>query len=188
MPIYLGSAKKDFPHARVYLGDKLKYKRSVEFEFSSCPFPTSWTEVTEYEKYEATNDFGKWIITSSINHMSWIAPKAFDGKDSTEWRCNNLPRTIGIECPVAIKPAQVHIVHGKQGGGTLQGFNVITGVWEDLLTLSKTTSSTVTVDTEILTENYYSQFQIVFTRYSSSSSTVYLYEFQIKSGFYKPLK
>lgn len=186
MPIKLGTIAKTLPFSKAMLGTVLKYqKASPEIAFNSCPFPTSWNEVIEHEEYEATNDFGKWIITSAVGRMSNIAPRAFDGNNSTYWSCNNSPYTIGIECPVAIKPTQVYIRHGQLGTSKLQGFNDKTGTWEDLLSISKTTSSAVNINEEISTENYYSKFQIVFTRYSSSSATVTLHEFQITSGYIK---
>lgn len=160
--------------------------------FSSCPFPTSWSEITAEKDYEGINSYGTWhAVASSSYSMSYSPAKALDNDESTYWRSYNLmsssaKATFGIHCPenISIKPVKIHIVYGPNGDAVLQGFNVETKVWEDITTFSKS-SSTTTIDLDITTEKYYSKFQFVSPYYSSSKDTVYVNEFNITEGFIK---
>ncbi len=42
-----------------YIGENLVYQKNRDTFFTSCPFPTSWTEVTAGTQYKATNEYGE---------------------------------------------------------------------------------------------------------------------------------
>ena len=161
-----------------------KAKEYIDTEFTVCPFPTSWTEVTTRAAYTASNDYGTWGINATAGRTSSYSPnKAFDSNGDTVYSImptNSANSFIEIESPVLIKPAKVYL-HYKSLNTTsfFQGYNPTTEQWETLHTLLYSTSEKEENIT-ISTANFYTKFRI----YNSAklSYTPYIYEIQINSG------
>lgn len=191
MPIKIGEKNKNFSYSKIYLGEKLKYQK-ITFEligFSSCPFPTSWTAVTEGTSYRASNSYGQWTCTSdgcgASSLGSFGVHRAFDGTTSTYWMSAKLSSggvsQAVLNCPsgIAIKPTTIYFSIGYISPLVIEGYNADSKSWQTLHTFTTTknfTNSTVTLSTN----NYYSSFRIKSTR--GSSSNTQLVEFQIRSG------
>lgn len=188
MALYLGTKEINIPFAKAYLGNVLKYQKITEVEFTSCPFPTKWTYTSDLysDSASATNEFGEWNINGGQIRIYY----AFDGSTSSMYETesmssNTATSIVEISCPCSIKPSQIYVKYKYVGAGTVvQGYNESKGSWEDLVALTKT-SSDRTDDLNITTNNFYSKFRIVFYRYSSLFNYARLYEFQIRSGYYK---
>lgn len=167
-------------------------EENEEIEFSVCPFPTSWTQVTQYLKYTATNEYGEWNISvDKVSNSSNILPNAFDNNTSNYFRSASLETdeetsTVYIELPKLICPKEIYIRYNKTKNAKIQGFNPISGTWSTLKTLTSSSSSKAETF-EITTTTFYSKFRIVSNRYGSSVIQQYfqLFEFQIQSGSIK---
>lgn len=190
--IYLGANEIK----KMYLGSNLVYQKSgyVDTEFTSCPFPTNWTEVTAGTKYNATNEYGEWNIWADNFCDDIVLGKrptylAFDRDNSTCWRSSEHSNginsfEIGIDLPLKtlINPTSIFISSAYVGLITkVMGYNPLTDNWEDLGTID---SHSVAEDTNITITNnvFYSKFKLVMYRYSSKSKYNMVYEFQITSG------
>lgn len=172
-----------------YIGENLIYQKNGDTFFTSCPFPTSWTEVTAGTQYKATNDYGEWNIYADdcYNNGSSGVNKAFDGIVSTAHnfkKANFTNKYIEIDLPngVLIKPLSPKIIYHFTGTCKLQGFNPNINDWEDLLTLPANSSSgNKTITDEISTSNFYSKFRVETASYSNKVPT-YMCEIEITSG------
>lgn len=195
MPLKLGTTNIDIPFSKAYLGSVLVYKKGptyIDTEFTTCPFPREWTEITTNLKYNSTNNYGLWIISATNFYgNSYGCYKAFDGSNSTQWNAGELTddvtyETLEISCPVLIKPSTIIFRCSSQGNTTnlskIQGYNEETSTWEDITTITRTGSSAVTRTLNVTTENYYSKFRALCYRYNSSSDIPRVYEFQITAG------
>lgn len=198
MPIKLGKVDEKLTYNRAYLGSNLVFQKISEIEFSSCPFPTSWTQVTLGTEYKASNKYGEWSVlaTNYDSSSKNYAYYAFDNVTSDSykyWGCySSTIEYLTINCPSAIKPLSGTIVYNYLGNqdssiGTnlakIQGYNLETNQWEDLYTMPKVTSKT-TQNFSISTENYYTKFRVVAHRYNNVKKS-YVYEFKITSGVIK---
>lgn len=172
-----------------YIGENLIYQKNGDTFFTSCPFPTSWTEVTAGTQYKATNDYGEWNIYADdcYNNGSSGVNKAFDGIVSTAHnfkKANFTNKYIEIDLPngVLIKPLSPKIIYHFTGTCKFQGFNPNIDNWEDLLTLPANSSSgNKTITDEISTSNFYSKFRVETASYSNKVPT-YMCEIEITSG------
>lgn len=189
MPLKLGTIDLKMPYSKAYLGSTLIYQEATgeEVAFTSCLFPTEWTSITTGTDYKATNDYGSWKITASDRYGgSYTVNNAFDGSISSSWRNVSGSSTVGeviIDCPVLIKPTTIHIKYGNfSSTSVLQGYNLTTGNWEDLLSFEYSADD---ITETITPSNYYSKFRIYGTNYSNSN-VMAVYEFQITEGYYKP--
>jgi hypothetical protein len=192
MPLYLGTKKIGIPFSKAYLGTILKYQKGesyVDVEFTTSLFPTSWTEVTTGYDYTATDDYGTWRIWADevINSPStYGVHKAFDGDLSNSCRmyAGNYDFVyLGIDLPenTQIKPRQIEIKQEDTSDtSVIEGLNS-NGEWETIATLTKS-SSAVTDTFDLTGNNFYTKFRIKLAKYSSSSTTARVYEFQITSG------
>lgn len=170
-----------------YIGENLVYQKNGDTFFTSCPFPTSWTKVPNYAKFNATNDYGEWIISGSNSLISSDVNKAFDQNEATSYISVKLSTdtekaTIQINCPdkVKIKPSNFLCIFGYITSTTIKGLNE-DGEWETLNTLG-TMGAKTKFNLEQTTEKYFSKFAVEMKRYSSSNSSPHVYEFQITSG------
>jgi hypothetical protein len=168
------------------------YKPREDTVFTTCLFPTSWTQVTKGTEYEATNDYGDWRITANNYSSSYYVSKAFDINKNTYWQNDEGTSKTGevtIECPVLIQPIKVSITFRyfySNGGGVLQGYNSITGSWEDLLSISEPDDGfSHTITETITTSSYYNKFRICSANHSILNKKMEVYEFQITEGYYK---
>ena len=172
-----------------YIGENLVYQKNRDTFFTSCPFPTSWTEVTAGTQYKATNEYGEWNIYADdcYDNGSSGVNKAFDGIVSTAHnfkKANFTNKYIEIDLPngVLIKPLSPKIIYRYTGTCKLQGFNPNIDNWEDLLTLPANSSSgNKTITDEISTSNFYSKFRVETASYSNKVPT-YMCEIEITSG------
>lgn len=48
-----------------YIGEKKIYESVNLINFTSCPFPVSWTPITEGLNYKGLNKYGEWKISSN---------------------------------------------------------------------------------------------------------------------------
>ena len=171
-----------------YIGENLVYHKNLDTEFTSCPFPTTWNEVTAGTQYKATNEYGEWNIYADNSYDSSSGVnKAFDGIVSTAHKfkkANFTNKYIEIDLPngVLIKPLSPKIIYHYTGTCKLQGFNPNINDWEDLLTLPANSSSgNTTITDEISTSNFYSKFRVE-TASSSNRVSTYMCEIEITSG------
>ena len=172
-----------------YIGENLVYQKNRDTFFTSCPFPTSWTEVTAGTQYKATNEYGEWNIYADdcYDNGSSGVNKAFDGIVSTAHNfkeANFTNKYIEIDLPngVLIKPLSPKIIYHFTGTCKFQGFNPNIDNWEDLLTLPANSSSgNKTITDEISTSNFYSKFRVETASYSKKVPT-YMCEIEITSG------
>lgn len=178
-----------------YIGENLVYQKKLDTEFTSCPFPTTWTEVTAGTKYKATNEYGEWNIWAT-NYYSptHTVNKAFDTNKSSFWQSlahanGNTQYEIGIDLPIncLINPSSIYIKSSCASGTSssyyakVMGYNPSTESWEKLGEFIGTTSATeenLVVSQAI----FYSKFKLVMRRASSSYKMNYVFEFQITSG------
>lgn len=190
----LGTTNINLPFAKAFLGSNLVYQKNryIDTEFTACPFPTTWTEVTAGTEYTATNDYGEWVIwAETYNSSSTPISKAFDNSTSTRYEptsisSNTQERLAGINLPtgVTIKPTQIAFAISSNGNSsaasTIDGLNEL-GEWETIYTLPNSNSTQMRY-IDITTENYYSSFRLKLTRQSSLYTKPSVYEFQITSG------
>lgn len=183
MPLKLGDKTINIPFSKVYLGSVLKYQKIKNVYFNACPFPTSWQTNT------GVNDYGNWIITSESSSSSLY--QAFDLDTSTLWAASKREDNVIIECPCSIQPTSFYIKHANlKDTSKIQGYNAISGAWEDLCSLTISgafNSAKITEENlNIATNNFYSKFKIYCYGYTNTSSLrPKLYEFQITSGLIK---
>ena len=170
-----------------YIGENLVYQKNKDTFFTSCPFPTSWTEVTAGTQYKATNEYGEWKCTATSFFSTNGANRAFDQNEATSYISGKLSTdtekaTIQINCPdkVKIKPSNFLCIFGYTTSTTIKGLNE-NGEWETLNSLG-TMGAKTKFNLEQTTEKYFSKFAVEMKRYSSSNSSPYIYEFQITSG------
>lgn len=180
-----------------YIGENLVYQKNGDTFFTSCPFPTSWTEVTAGTKYKATNEYGEWKIWAdnffgaSATHLYL----AFDRDNSTSWQSSahsdsTTSFEIGIDLPskILINPTSIFVRAQYEGiSGTIgnrakiMGYNPLIDNWEELGKITghdSATNTTVTITNNV----FYSKFKFVMYRYSSKKKYNLVHEFQITSG------
>ena len=140
MPLKLGTISKTIPYSKAYLGDILKFQKVSAIEFTSCIFPTSWTAVSGYTDYEASNEYGEWTINAYGVYASRPIKNAFDGDASTMWSGSKLSSggsgAITITYSGAILPKEIYLKRQSMGASTIQGFNVKTNQWETIYNLA----------------------------------------------------
>lgn len=165
-----------------------KYEEgNEEIDFSISPFPTNWTAVTTGTKYNASNDYGDWVITAS-SYKDNTLDKCFDADASTYFRSGNASITnstvtVDIICPKLICPKKIYVKYQYTKNAELQGFNLDTNNWETLHTFSYSSTSANEETVELTTQTFYSQFRISSGVYNLMTySYIYLHEFQIQSG------
>ena len=94
MPLKLGTTNINIPYSKACLGNQLIYAgggKTVDTVFTSCPFPTSWTEVTAGTDYTGDNNYGTWRISAtSYASATYNVSKVFDNDISTHWRTKSL--------------------------------------------------------------------------------------------------
>ena len=158
-------------------------------EFTSNPAPTSWdTQIVAYKEYESSNDLGIWRIQASSVQQSNVTKRkviyAFDGTETDAWQSNtDTPdgEYIAIYLPegIEIKPKVIDLIYENlEAGSSIQGLNMKTGEWEDIVSLERAINQinlTCSVNT-----NYYGAFKIRMLDYSTSYHVVY--NFQITEG------
>lgn len=162
-------------------------------EFTVCPFPTSWTQVTQYLEFTASNDYGIWNIeTDGYGSSTYRLYNLFDRDISTYFRTKTLASDaetsiIDIICPKLICPQKIYIKYSRTKNASIQGFNPSTNEWEVLKTLSYSSTSDSEETIELTTETFYSKFRIETYRYGGSGVTrnAEFFEFQIQSGLMK---
>lgn len=178
---------------KMYLGSNLVYQKSgyVDTEFTSCLFPTSWTEVTAGTEYKASNDYGEWKIWADnfFGTSTTYLYLAFDRDNSTGWQssAHTDPDTlfeIGIDLPLKtlINPTSVY-VNGDYIGSTIyppkiMGYNPLTESWEELGETTRSPDASIAVTNNV----FYSKFKLVMSRYSTNRKYNFVTEFQITSG------
>ncbi len=187
MSIKFGKCNINIPYKKAYLGKKLIYKKSEYIEFNSLITPTNWSEVTKGTKYVGTNSYGEWTIEASNYSSGYEAYKAFDNKTNTslcQTTISAKARTLILNLPISISinPKSIYFKYRTYGSGSkLMGYNIKTSEWEILLEFERKSSDTI-IEQNLSLSNYYSAFKIEITRFSSSATLAYTYEFQIKSG------
>lgn len=192
MPIKLGSKNIILPYSKAYLGSDLVYQKSgyVDTEFTACPFPTNWTEVTARTEYTAINDYGEWGIWADSCYPTRTLKSAFDGDYSTTsyWESTYLESneevSMGIDLPIGVSicPTRVMVKARYLGGkAVILGLNVSTGEWGELCELY---SDVYWAEKyfNITTTNFYSKFKLKTNRYNGTYSEPGVSEFQITSG------
>ena len=184
--LYLGANELK----KIYLGSNLVYQKVVDTEFSSCPFPTTWIQITSGIKYKATNDYGEWNIEANSWNGSDPLYHAFDGNvSSTYYRTNNtVPRYTQIELPdyILIKPNELSLTFEYNGSADeVQGYNPTTNEWETIGILGVSSSKKQTKILNYTGNTYFSKFRLYSTNLAGSgytASRMFIYEFQIISG------
>lgn len=174
---------------KMYLGNDLIYQKIgyVDTEFTSCPFPTTWTEVTAGTNYKASNGCGEWKCTATSFFSTNGANRAFDQNNATAFTSADLSSdsaitSIEIDCPnvIKIKPTSLYVYISQIKTATIKGLNE-NNEWEQIGTISRTNTKTEHT-LNVSTDKYFSKFKIEMTRYGSSNRRQSVYEFQIKSG------
>ena len=133
-----------------YVGDengiaRLFYSAETIVNFNACPFPTSWTQVINMKEYTATNEYGTWSVYATGTSEYLSEPyKAFDRNSSTLWRWGTIGQTLQIDCPIAIKPSRVYILCYNIASTSFEGYNIQTGEWESICTLTMSGSDSTT--------------------------------------------
>lgn len=180
-----------------YIGENLVYQKNRDTFFTSCPFPTSWTEVTAGTKYKATNEYGEWKIWADnfFGTSTTYLYLAFDRDNSTSWQSSAHSDTttsfeIGIDLPskILINPTSIFVraqyegISGTNGNrAKIMGYNPLIDNWEELGKITGHTSATNTTVT--ITNNvFYSKFKFVMYRYLFKKNYNLVHEFQITSG------
>lgn len=199
MSIKLGSKNIILPYSKAYLGSKLVYQKSgyEDIEFTECPFPTEWTEITKRTEYTATNDYGEWRIWADKAYSTSMSSVhyAFDGSNSTSyyWKSGYLESneqvSMGIDLPidVSICPVRAMVKARYLGDDAMMlGLNTSTGEWDELCELYSSTSWAERYF-DITTNNFYSKFKLKTKRYNSSDSEPFVSEFQITSGIIRKI-
>ena len=174
---------------KAYLGSNLIYQKGGNYEdikFTSCPFPTSWTEVVAGTKYKATNDYGEWrVISTDTSTLNNACYKAFDSYYDTVCCLSTNPRWVEIDLPdgVLIKPSDYYISFGRSTNtDEIQGFNPLTNQWEKIKNLLRTRTQS-SQNYNYNGSTYFSKFRIYSTEiYTSSQSALYIYSFNINGG------
>lgn len=179
-----------------YVGENLVYQKNGDTFFTSCPFPTSWTEVTHGTKYKATNEYGEWNIWANtyLGTENSFLYFAFDRNNDTSWMSaghsdSTTAFEIGINLPInfLINPSSIYIKSSRASGTSssryakIMGYNPLTGNWEKLgefLAADSATEENFTVDQA----NFFSKFKLVMYRHTSTKDKNSVYEFQITSG------
>ena len=196
---YAGVAKIARKVKKGYIGvagvAQLFYSSETLVPFTSNPAPTTWTEITANTDYEASNMYGVWyaktIYAPTANQTA--VSRAFDASTSTYWSATSTTNTAEREAQlwlpqgVSINPTKITIIHQYVGRSALQGKvqGSVDGTdWVDLCTLTVSTNKT-TETFDITTETFYKYFRVLTYRYSSSSNTQYVYDFQITAGTLK---
>lgn len=183
--LFLGADKLK----KISLGNGLIYHKMgyVDTEFTSCPFPTSWGEVTTGVEYYSTNDYGEWKCTATSFYSTNGANRAFDRNASTafvsaELSSDSAVTNIEIDCPagIKIKPTLIYLYIAQIKNATIIGLNE-NNEWEQIGTENRT-STKKEYTLNVSTDRYFSKFKIEMTRYGSSNKRPSVYEFQIKSG------
>lgn len=185
MPLYLGTKEIDIPFSKVYLGDILKYEKInyIDTAFSSCPFPTSWTQtsgVTDYTSYYASNTYGNWKISAeSCLGFKYKLSNMFDGNGSSYFKSevgNGYYVTIELPSGISIKPTNVQLdIDPYTPISTyLQGLNEY-GVWENICSLSYTANDWTEKTFTAGTDKFYTKFKV-------NTNNVIINELKITSG------
>lgn len=181
---------------QVDINGKTVFKRQsyVDTEFTACPFPTSWTAVTEYTKYSSENEYGIWNVeASSVTSGNYPAYKAFDSNTQTYWSSariadNYTAETIEISLPAKtfIKPRTIYVRNQAQGNpknkSKVQGYNSKTNLWEDLMTLDQRGGSPTYEVSDVSSSTFYSKFRIECYRYSATYYSPDIFELQVRNG------
>ena len=174
------------------------YSSETLIPFTSNPAPIAWTPTNSYPisialKARGTNEYGTWTISADSKYGTtddYTIDKAFDGATTKYWSSDYkdaaVESYIQLDLPtgVTIKPITVYAKYSRIAGGTIQGFNPTTNSWENLISLTKSSTAIENTD-ELTTEVYYSKFRIHGYRYSSTYKQLYVYELQIQSGTLK---
>ena len=180
-----------------YIGENLVYHKNLDTEFTSCPFPTTWTEVTAGTNYIASNEYGEWKIWADnfFGTSTTYLYLAFDRDNSTSWQSSahsdsTTSFEIGIDLPskILINPTSIFVRAQYEGiSGTIgnrakiMGYNPLIDNWEELGKITghnSATNTTVTITNNV----FYSKFKFVMYRYSSKKKYNLVHEFQITSG------
>lgn len=195
MSIKLGTTNIVLPYSKAYLGSNLVYQKSSggyeDIEFTECPFPTSWTEVTKGTEYTATNDYGEWRIWADEYYSSYTLNKGFDGNDNTKYMTTGGKTTsilyLGIDLPegIRIKPTKIYSYIEYEDNDEA---NVVNGLneseeWETVCSFGKDGKKTTQT---VETEKFYSKFKLAIGHEYTSKQAVY--EFQIISGIIRKIK
>lgn len=173
--------------------------RIIEFDQNTDQkdiIPKNWNQtsiqINKVYTYEAYSPLGWWgLRASSQGSTSYLPTYVVDGSGKNDyWKPAVLSKGEWgywwISCPQPICPLQI-IVQYKYMGSTsnnakIMGFNVDTHRWEQIATLTR--SSSIKEDTIDLTStsSFYSAFRIDVTKYNSSNTYNYLYKFAISKG------
>ena len=174
------------------LNGNIVYQKIKAIEFTSCPFPTSWTAVTNYTEYKASNSYGDWTINAyGAYNYNYPAKNAFDGNSETFWRGTKLTYPSGngaitISFSGAICPKEIYIKHsclGNNMNATIQGYKIKTNSWETLCK-PRTQIATIEETFQITTENFYNKFKIHCYSCATDNLYPYINEFKITKGNY----
>lgn len=151
-------------------------------------FPTDWTAITKYYSYESNDNCGKWTIST-------VAPFERDGRELYNmFDVNTSTRFSGkswndqyleIDCPIAIAPIQITIIHMYLRNGYISGYNILTNNWEKIGDIPTSDNSSITTILTLNNTRSYNKFRIGGYENASTTSAPNIYEFSIDAGFYK---
>lgn len=173
--------------------------------FFSCPFPTTWTEDGSKMNATGTNTYGTWTISTDATPASDGTVGVhyiFDGNFETSHHSvmgatsgdTSKIRSATIELPsgVSINPVHLKIKSAGTRGTTslplattFQGYSTSTNDWVDLY-VKTTTGTTIEVDDDVETADYFSKFRLIniYAGYGSVATRA-IYEIQVTDGYIK---
>lgn len=172
---------------------QLFYSLATLVPFSSSRAPINWTDSGNGKTATATNSYGEWKITASQiqDADSYNTIHAFDNSTYSYWHSGNLSSDstfvwCGIYLPegVSINPKKFSLKYAKFRNAHIQGLNETTEAWENIVSLTDT-SSTLSVTPGVTTNNYYKAFRVAGYRYSSTYKNPALDSFLITAGTLK---
>ena len=174
----------------IYVGVDKTHELS---EFTSSRAPINWTDSGNGKTATATNSYGEWKITASQiqDATSYNTINAFDTSEYSFWNSGNLSSDTdfvwcGIYLPegLSINPKKFSLRYDDFRNAHIQGLNEATEAWENIASLTDT-SSMLSVTPAVTTTNYYKAFRIAGYRYSSTYKNPALDSFQITAGTMK---
>ena len=167
---------------------KCFFSKYNDVNFSTCPFPTTWSSGYYYSSMYKANEWGTWTTECNdlySNNSSNGVSNAFDNSTSTYYRTDDTgaEQWIEIRCPdgVTIKPNQFELNYQYCGSNSkLQGLTV-DDTWVDLAILKNSTSI---VDETIIVNpsQFFKGFRIYIYEYSSTYDSAYIYTFKNTVG------
>lgn len=171
-------------------------KEETLVPFTSNPAPTTGWTTDSAQISTATNDYGQWRIaaTNGSTTSSEAIYQAVDGDTSTCWKglatsSDSATSSLRLSLPdgVSINPTQITVQHNRCGNSSnsakLIGYTA-DGEKVELGALARHTSNKSETFT-ISADKYYTEFELLLYRYSSSYLIQYIYDFKIDTGTLK---